>query len=320
MTRSPDTAPDDAPARRDILKCMAWAGTGVVWTISGGLASSALVTQARASAPEAGDLTFVQISDTHIGFSKAANPDVMGTLQTAISHIQALAKPPAFILHTGDITHLSKPEQFDAADQALKSLGLPIFHTPGEHDTLDEGHGKAFLDRYGVGTKGAGWYSFDHSGTHFIALVNVIDLQSDNRGKLGDDQIAWLTDDVAHLSASTPIVVFAHMPLWDVYQPWGWGTADAARALEPLKRFGAVTVLNGHIHQVIEKVEGRVSFHTARSTAYPQPAPGAAPSPGPMVVPAEQLRSVLGVREITQRRGRHALALVDNSLADPSGA
>jgi 3',5'-cyclic AMP phosphodiesterase CpdA len=304
-------------ARRGLLKCMAWAGAGAVWTLAGGAASSTLLGQAHTAGRKSGGLIFVQISDTHIGFDKAANPDTMATLSAAIDHIRAMPIKPAFLLHTGDITHLAKAEQFDAADQALKAVGVPIFHTPGEHDTLDEGHGKLFLDRFGAGTKGEGWYSFDHGGVHFVALINVTNLQPDGRGSLGADQIAWLNDDLAHLRSSTPIVVFAHMPLWDLYNPWGWGTVDADQAMAALRRFGSVTVLNGHIHQVIEKVEGNVSFHTARSTAYPQPAPGAAPSPGPLKVPAEQLRSVLGVRELTWRRSQGPLALVETDLAQP---
>ena len=242
----------------------------------------------------------------------------MGTLNQAIAQIRALATPPAFVLHTGDMTHLSKPEQFDAVDQALKTIGVPVFHTPGEHDTLDEGHGRLFLDRFGAGTKGDGWYSFDHGGAHFVALVNVVNLRPDGRGFLGADQIAWLSDDLGHLSASTPVVVFAHMPLWDVYAPWGWGTGDADQVMALVRRFGSVTVLNGHIHQIVQKVEGNVTFHTARSTAYPQPAPGVGPSPGPLTVPADQLASVLGVRELSWKPGRATLALIDDSLAQPA--
>ena len=318
-----DAEDDETPtgeggiARRGLLKCMAWAGTGVVWTMAGGLASSTLLGEAQAATRKTAGLTFVQISDTHIGFDKAANPDTMGTLTAAIDHIRAMPQKPAFLIHTGDISHLSKAEEFDAADQALKTLGLPIFRTPGEHDTLDEGHGKLFLDHFGVGTKGDGWYSFDHGGVHFVALVNVVNLQPDGRGSLGADQIAWLKKDLEYLPASTPVVVFAHMPLWDLYGPWGWGTIDADQAMILLRRFGSVTVLNGHIHQVIEKVEGNVSFHTARSTAYPQPAPGTAPSPGPLKVSADQLRGVLGVRELTWKRGQGPLALVDTALSQP---
>jgi len=306
---------DGLIGRRGMLKCMAWAGTGVLWTVSGGVASSVLVGGAQAAS--AGAFSFVQISDTHVGFNKAANPDPIATLHDAIAHVKALPQQPAFVLHTGDITHLSKPEQFDTADQILKDLGVPVFHVPGEHDTLDDGNGKVYLDRYGPMTKakGTGYYSFDHGGVHFIALINVVGLTGGGSGSLGADQIQWLAEDVAGLSSSTPIVVFAHMPLWDVYAPWGWGTSDAPAALEHLKRFGSVTVLNGHIHQVTRKVEGNIAFHTARSTAYPQPAPGAAPSPGPLTVPAGELHGVLGVRDIRVVRGQHDLAITDQTLA-----
>jgi 3',5'-cyclic AMP phosphodiesterase CpdA len=307
---------DPAIGRRGIMKCLAWAGTGVLWTMSGGLAQSVLVGEAQAATKGAGSFSFAQISDTHVGFDKAANPDAIGTTRAAIARIKALPTPPAFVIHTGDITHLSKDAEFDTADQLLSELRAPIFRVPGEHDTLDDGNGKVFLSRYGKGTKGTGWYSFDHGGVHFIALVNVVNLRPSGEGFLGEEQIAWIGDDVAHLSASTPIVVMAHMPLFDVYAPWGWGTSDAAPALAHLRRFGSVTVLNGHIHQVIEKVEGNITFHTARSTAFPQAAPGApGASPGPFKVPADQLRGVLGVRDVKTIRGRGPLAIVDSTLA-----
>jgi len=258
----------------------------------------------------------VQISDTHIGFDKAANPDTQGTLRAAIAKINALPARPAFAIHTGDITHLSKDDEFDTADQMLKALNVPIFYTPGEHDTLDEGNGKVFLGRYGKGTWGTGWRSFDASGVHFLGLVNTVGLNKDGQGRLGAEQIAWIEKDVAHLASSTPLVVYAHMPLFDAYVPWGWGTVDAPAAFAPLRRFGSVTVLNGHIHQVITKTEGNITFHTARSTAYPQAAagtPGA--GPGPLKVPADQLRSVLGIRDIGRKHGHGPLTLVDQTLA-----
>jgi len=133
-------------------------------------------------------------------------------------------------------------------------------------------------------------------------------------GKLGGEQLAWLKADLASLPVSTPIVIFAHIPLWMVYPNWGWGTQDGAEALSYLKPFGSVTVLNGHIHQVVQKVEGNVVFHTATSTAFPQPAPGEAPNPGPMVVPAGKLQSVLGVTEVKYVSRRSHLAIVDASL------
>jgi len=305
--------------RRGLLKCMAWAGTGVLWSVSGGVPRSlGLLGDAAAGEPKASGFTFLQISDSHVGFDKPANPNALGTFQEAIAKINAMPTPPAFIIHTGDITHLSKDKEFDDADQAMKALKQKVYVIPGEHDVADAYNGKAYLDRYGKGTNGKGWYSFDYGGAHFIALINVFNFEpgfkSAGLAKLGDEQLEWMEKDVKGLSASTPIVVLAHLPLWTVYQEWGWGTEDAPRALGYLKRFGSVTVLNGHIHQIQQKVEGNVSFHTARSTAFPQPAPGSAPAPGPMKVPAEQLHSVLGVRTVNYVPGKSPLALVEKPL------
>jgi 3',5'-cyclic AMP phosphodiesterase CpdA len=299
-------------SRRKILECMTWAGTGVLWTIAGGTPRSLGIVGETIAAEPSG-LTFLQISDSHVGFDKPANPDALGTLEEAVNKIKALAVKPSFIIHTGDITHLSKPSEFDDADRIISQTRLDVRYVPGEHDVLDE-NVKLYRDRYGRGTEGTGWYSFDANGVHFIGLVNVVDLKAGGLGNLGNDQLEWLEDDLRGRSASTPIVVFAHIPLWTVYPQWGWGTDDSARALEYLKRFGSVTVLNGHIHQIMQKVEGNVAFHTAMSTAFPQPAPGAAPSPGPMKVPADRLRSVLGVTDVTFRRGQQRLAIVDEPL------
>ena len=263
----------------------------------------------------AGELSFVQISDSHMGFNKPANPDVTGTLKAAVDKINGLSTPPQFLLHTGDISHLSKPEEFDTVDQILKGASAKdVFFVPGEHDVLND-DGKQYLERYGKNTKGAGWYSFDQKGVHFIGLVNVLNLKAGGLGTLGSEQLAWMEDDVKHLKSSTPVVVFAHIPLWSVYPDWGWGTQDSAEALGYLKKFGSVTVLNGHIHQTMQKVEGNVTFHTAMSTAFPQPAPGSAPSPGPMKVPDDQLRKVLGITDVNYTQGKHALAVVDSTLA-----
>jgi 3',5'-cyclic AMP phosphodiesterase CpdA len=306
----------DGINRRHALECMLWAGTGVLWTITAGVPKSlGLLESAAATAAWTG-FTFLQISDSHIGFDKAANPHAIDTLKEAIGRVNALPTKPSFMLHTGDITHLSKAQQFDNADQIIGSAGLDVHYVPGEHDIVDEGTGKAYLERYGKNTKGSGWYSFDDHGVHFIGLVNVANLKAGGLGSLGPEQLEWLEDDLKPLSASTPIVVFAHIPLWSVYPDWGWGTDDAATALGYLKRFGSVTVLNGHIHQLMQKVEGNVTFHTARSTAFPQPAPGTAPSPGPMLVPAEKLRSVLGITRVAFKRGGEALAITDTALAD----
>jgi Icc-related predicted phosphoesterase len=304
--------------RRGFLKCMAWAGTGALFAFDGGVGSSigldsALAAPARHAA--VAPFTFVQVSDSHIGFNKPPNADARATFREAIAKVKALAVRPDFIVHTGDVSQLSRDDQFDDAEQILKETGLPVFFVPGEHDMLDPDAGKAFLNRFGKGTKGAGWYSFDHRGVHFVALVNVADLKPGGMGNLGPEQLKWLAADLAGRSSSTPIVVFAHIPLWTVYADWGWGTDDSAQALNLLARFGAVTVLNGHIHQITQKVEGRIAFHTARSTAFPQPAPGTAPSPGPLKVAPDQLPAMLGITDAMVVRGRHRIALIDSTLA-----
>jgi Icc protein len=305
----------DGIDRRDFLKCMAWAGTGALCVIEGGVLKSYSLSNPFSMKRHArGELSFVQISDSHMGFNKPANPDVVATLKAAVDKINALPVAPEFMLHTGDISHLSRPEEFDNVDQILKAARLRnVFFVPGEHDVLDD-DGKQYRERYARNSMGAGWYSFDMKGVHFVGLVNVMNLKAGGLGTLGTEQLEWLEKDVKHLSRSTPVVVFAHIPLWTVYPEWGWGTADSAQALAYLKSFGSVTVLNGHIHQTMQKVEGNVTFHTATSTAFPQPKPGAAPSPGPMKVPAEQLRSLLGVTDVKYARGRHPVAVTDSTL------
>ncbi|HZP06526.1 MAG TPA: metallophosphoesterase [Terracidiphilus sp.] len=315
-----DEGANDGIDRRNFLNCMAWVGTGLVWTMVGGVPTSKLFAATaegagRNEASSGNSFSFVQISDSHIGFNKAANQDVAGTLQLAIDKINHLPFRPELLLHTGDITHSSKPAEFDTAQQIVKGAKAgQICYVPGEHDTASD-DGALYRDRFGKGTAGNGWYSFNHKGVHFIGLNNV--LQIDAMGKLGTDQLSWLKSDLAGLSSSTPIVIFAHIPLWMVYPQWGWGTEDGAEALSYLKRFGSVTVLNGHIHQVVQKVEGNIAFHTAMATAFPQPAPGSAPNPGPMVVPAGKLQSVLGITKVKFVTRQSHLAIVDSSLADP---
>src|SRR6202795_3643571 len=304
------------PNRRGFLKCMTWAGSAMLWTVAGGIPRSHLIGQADAA--ETG-FTFAQVSDSHLGFDKPVNTDVSGTFQEALSHVTSMADKPAFIIHTGDITHLSTPAQFDAGAQLLGATKLKPYTVPGEHDILEEDR-KSYLNRYGKGTKGDGWYSFDANGVHFIGLVNVVNLQGAGLGELGKPQLEWLEKDVKSLTASTPIVVMAHVPLWIVYQDWGWGTADGAQALTYLKRFGSVTVLNGHIHQVMQKVEGHVAFHTARSTAFPQPAPGTAPSPRPLKVTDDPLRKVLGLSRMSFHDVHHPIAITDVSLENDTQA
>ena len=298
--------------RRRFLECMAWAGTGLVWAVTGGVLTSRPL---EAAAPTTdGDFSFVQISDSHIGFKGAANPDVVATFQQAIARINALPAPPALLIHTGDLTHGQKPGAFDTVSEALKAVRTgERFFVPGEHDVFADG-GKEFRERFGAGTLGDGWRSFDHRGVHFVGLVNVLAFKSGGAGSLGPAQIEWLEKDLTPLASSTPVVVYTHIPLWAVYPQWGWVTADGEQALAYLRRFGSVTILNGHIHQIMTKVEGNIRFYTARSSAYPQPAPGSAPSPGPLKVSAGELRGVLGVRHVDYVEGSHTLAVVDDSL------
>jgi len=310
---------NDGIDRRGFLKCMAWAGTGVVWTVAGGVLSSRALGQVSGAAGPtdaaslpAGTLSFVQISDSHIGFKKPANTDVGATFRETIARINALPVAPEFMLHTGDLTHLAEAEEFDGLEQMLRDCRTKqVFYVPGEHDILND-NGATYLERFGKGTRGSGWYSFDQKGVHFVGLVNVTGITEGGLGVMGADQLDWLAKDLAPLSSETPVVVFAHVPLWMVYPKWGWGTNDGAQALALLKRFGSVTVLNGHIHQALQKVEGNITFHTARSTAFPQPEPGMAPKPGPMVVEGSKLRSFLGLSYV---ENHPTLAIVDSTLA-----
>jgi len=300
--------------RRRFLECMAWAGTGMVWTMSGGVLSSRTLAEAADAPATSGAFSFAQISDTHVGFKGEANKDVMATLGQSIARINALAVPPEFVIHTGDLTHTQKTGSFDTLNESLKAIKTSrIFFIPGEHDVFADG-GTEFLSRFGKGTVGRGWQSFDYKGAHFVGLVNVLNFKAGGVGNLGREQLEWLRRDLEPLPASTPVVVFSHIPLWAVYPTWGWVTDDGEEALSYLRRFGSATVLNGHIHQILQKVEGTLTFHSAVSTAYPQPKPGAAPSPGPLKVPEGELGRMLGVREINVVQGGGPLAVVDAPL------
>jgi 3',5'-cyclic AMP phosphodiesterase CpdA len=297
------------PSRRGALQCLAFGGAGTLFTLSGGvLMPSALGAEIPAGLP-----LFLQISDTHIGFNKEANPDVAATLKTAIEQVNLMAVRPALTIHTGDITHLSKASEFDLAMQLMSGLRGGELHTvPGEHDITD-GTGTEYFARFGQASNNRGYYSFDHHGVHFVGLVNVMHFQPGGLGAFGEDQLSWLKDDLAARSSSTPIVIFAHMPMWTIQESWGWGTGDAEVALGYLRRFGSVTILNGHIHQIVQKVEGNITFHTARSTAYPQPLAGVGNGPGPLKVPADQLPGMLGLTSVTLKQ--HHLSLADTTLA-----
>jgi 3',5'-cyclic AMP phosphodiesterase CpdA len=301
---------DDGIDRRKFLDCMRWAGAGLLWTVQGGIPTSRLL--GAPPKPGSAEFSFVQISDSHIGFSKAANPDVNGTLQATVAKINAIERAPDLVLHTGDLTHLAKAAEFDTTEQILKGLRQKqVFYVPGEHDVTGD-DGKLYRERFGRDTNGNGWFSFNQKGVHFLGLNNVVQLEG--MGLLGSDQLAWVKKDLAGITKSTPVVVFAHIPLWNVYPEWNWGTKDSAELLALLKPFGSVTVLNGHIHQSMQKVEGNVVFHSAMSTAFPQPKPGEASAPGPMKVPAEHLRMVLGVTEVRMIRRNTPLAITDSAL------
>ncbi len=289
-------------SRRNALKCMAYGGAGTLFVLAGGVLTPLDLARAADDKPgtaRLGKPLFVQISDTHIGFNKDANPDVPGTLKQAITQVNAMKVAPALTIHTGDITHLSKASEFDLAQQMLADLRAGELHTtPGEHDITD-GTGTEYFARFGKASANRGYYSFDHQGVHFVALVNVMHFQPGGLGAFGEDQLAWLKDDLAARSSSTPIVVFAHMPMWTIQESWGWGTGDADVALGHLRRFGSVTILNGHIHQIVQKVEGNITFHTARSTAYPQPQAGVGNGPGPPEATspvADRLHACLRIR------------------------
>lgn len=306
------------PSRRGALKCLAFGGAGTLFVLSGGVLTPvdlALAATDKRTPPASGVPLFLQISDTHIGYNKEANPDVAATLSQTIDFVNAMPVRPALTIHTGDITHLSKPEEFDHAATLLAALKITELHTvPGEHDVTD-GPGAEYFRRFGRASDNRGYYSFDHEGVHFVALVNVMHFKQNGLGSLGDDQLAWLAADLKGRSSSTPVVVFAHMPLWTIYEPWGWGTGDAGQAMSQLKRFGSVTVLNGHIHQIVSKVEGNITFHTARSTAFPQPLAGNGPGPMPLTVPSERLPAMLGVTSVTITRHPLKATLTDSTLA-----
>ena len=284
--------------RSNFLEHVGWTGAGIAFTL--GVTGTMEPLAAGATARNIG---FVQISDSHIGFHQPANEDVAATLNATVDRINAMPVQPAFVVHTGDVTHLSKPAQFDDAKQILGRLKAPLVVMPGEHDVI--GGPTAYFAAFGQPKGTRGWSSFDRDGVHFVALVNVFDFEK--MGLLGNEQLSWLENDLRGQKRDTPIVVFGHVPLYALYPQWGWTTEDGAKALAMLARFSAVTVLNGHIHQVISHTEGNIAFHTAHATAYPQPAPGTADKPGPLVVPKDQLLGMLGYRSVKLTSGETAI-------------
>jgi 3',5'-cyclic AMP phosphodiesterase CpdA len=299
--------------RRQLIRHSAWFGAAVVLTVAGGEVISHVAGSTGAAKQQARPARrFAQISDSHIGFTGAPNPNVAGTFTEAINQVNSLGYTPDFVIHTGDLTHLAAPDQFDQVKQMLTGLNTPhIFTVPGEHDSVDDA-GQKYRQVFGAGTSGDGWYSFDVAGVHFIALVNTLNLQK--LGHLGTDQLEFVEKDVAGLSSDTPIVVFSHIPLFAMYPDWGWGTEDAAQALSYLKRFSSVTCLNGHVHQLFTKTEGNVTFYSGTTTAYPLPHPGDGPAPKPVTLPAGKLHGALGIRQVSYTKGQQALALKEQTL------
>ncbi|QIS09499.1 metallophosphoesterase family protein [Nocardia arthritidis] len=300
-----------AMTRRQLLRHSAWFGAAVGLSVIGGEVISQIAGAPPAVAARP-DLRFAQISDSHLGFDGPANTDVTATFSEAIGQINALGYTPDFVIHTGDLTHLATPEQFDQVKQMLMDTNTPhVFTVPGEHDSIDDA-GQKYRAAFGAGTRGDGWYSFDIAGVHIIGLVNTLNMKL--LGHLGQDQLDFVQKDVAGLSSDTPIIVFSHVPLFAMYPEWGWGTDDATQALSYLRRFSSVTCLNGHVHQLFTKTEGNITFHSGTTTAYPLPKPGDGPAPKPVTLPAGKLHDALGIREVTFMRGSKQLALKEAPL------
>ena len=286
--------------RRDFINHIGWTGLGFLWVVGeNGLLTSCNIGDSASAQNllNSSMLSFVQISDSHIGFDKPANKDAIGTFKKAINAINSLPTPPAFVIHTGDITHLSKPEEFAQAKEVLSQLKTELFTIPGEHDTIGD-HGKAYFEAFPQKKTKEGLQSWDHSGVHFISLTNVLDFGETGQGKLGQAQIDLLTKELAGQKRDTPIVVFSHIPLYDLYPKWGWATEDSAQVLSLLSQFSSVTILNGHIHQVIEHSEKNIRFLSATGTAYPLPAPGNGDHPAPVKLPEAELLKALGFRTV----------------------
>lgn len=301
--------------RRQLMRHTAWFGAAVVLTVSGGEVISQIASDASpaAAADSPGALRFVQISDSHLGFTGTANLDVAATFGAAINQVNSLGFEPDFVMHSGDVTHLSLAAEFGQAKEMMSDIRTPrVFTVPGEHDTINDG-GALYRKFFGAGTLGDGWFSFDVGGAHFISLVNTTSV--DALGHLGASQLDFVRRDVAGLSSETPIVLFSHIPLYAMYPAWGWGTSDAVTLLATLRRFGSVTALNGHVHQVFTKTEGNVTFYSAAPTCYPLPEPGRAPAPLPVTLPAGELSAALGVRTVSFQAGSTSLALTDQRLA-----
>ncbi|HSD71656.1 MAG TPA: metallophosphoesterase [Thermoanaerobaculia bacterium] len=223
--------------------------------------------------------SFIQLSDTHVGFSGPPNPLGTQAFERAVEMINGLRERPDLVLVTGDLTHDSeKPgehaDRMKLFQKIAGRLNVPLIKVvPGEHDAGLDG-GVLFRDAFGETH-----YSFDHRGVHFIALDNV----SQARPNVGPEQIAWLNNDLSRFPTTAPIVVFTHRPLFDLRPDWEWFTGDGDEVMNALAPYENVTVLYGHIHREHTHTEGRVTHHAARSLifAFPDPEAGVPKKPIP---------------------------------------
>jgi plastocyanin/Icc-related predicted phosphoesterase len=281
-------------SRRDFLRFVGAAG------VSGTLFSVELMGQIQDSnkAGPQESFFFVQMSDSHWGFDNPViNPDFAGTLKKAIAGVNALERKPDFIVFTGDLTQTTDDDNVRRARmkefrEIIKELKVQdIKFLAGEHDAALD-NGQAFKELFGKT-----YYTFDHKGVHFIALDNV----SDPRARLGDEQLAWLSDDLKKLSKDARIVVLTHRPLFDLAADWDWATADGAKAIELLMPFNNVVVLYGHIHQLNHHTTGNIAHHSAMGLMWPLPAPHSVPKKAPVKWDAAHPYKGLGYRQIDSK-------------------
>jgi 3',5'-cyclic AMP phosphodiesterase CpdA len=276
--------------RRDILKLMSVGGV----VFASGLAGAAGKTKKKSDATE--DFFFLQLSDTHWGYSGVSNPQADVTLPTAIATINATTARPDFVVFTGDLTHTTddaavRRQRLAGFKKLAGDLKVPTtYFLPGEHDAAKDA-GAAYGELLGPTH-----YTFDHKGVHFIALDNV----SDPAGAVGDAQIDWLAADLKKTSPKTPIVVLTHRPLFDLYPQWEWSTKDGAKVIDVLLPHKNVTVFYGHIHQEHHHDTEHIAHHAARSLVFALPAPGSVPKKAPLAFDASAPFSGLGYRRVDE--------------------
>jgi 3',5'-cyclic AMP phosphodiesterase CpdA len=287
--------------RREFLKLVGMGG--VVF-------ASGFVRGARAASY--GDFYFVQLSDTHWGFEGPSNPDAKGTLRKAVLAVNALPEPPDFIMFTGDLTHTTddpkeRRQRLSEFRDIVSALNVKtVRFMPGEHDAALD-NGKAFKEFFGETH-----YTFDHKGVHFIVIDNV----SDPAAQIGDEQLEWLSADLARQPKDADIVVFTHRPLFDLYPQWDWATRDGAKAVDILMPYRNVTVFYGHIHQENHFKTGHIAHHSAKSLMFPLPAPGSQPKRLPVPWDAAAPYKGLGYREVEAEIAKHDFDIKELPVAN----